>query len=82
LGLAFQIRDDLLDMISTTEALGKPVGSDDANGKHTFVTLLGKDACTRRIAEETELAKKALTGAEVNSGFLCWLADELAGRTH
>lgn len=42
LGMAFQIRDDLLDATSTTETLGKPVGSDQTNGKHTFVSLLGR----------------------------------------
>jgi geranylgeranyl pyrophosphate synthase len=82
LGVAFQIRDDLLDIISTTEALGKPVGSDDANGKHTFVTLLGQDACVRMVDEQTDLAKQALACAMPDRDFLCWLADELAGRTH
>jgi geranylgeranyl pyrophosphate synthase len=80
LGLAFQIRDDLLDIISTTETLGKPVGSDDANGKHTFVTLLGQEACVRMVEEQTALAKQALDRVPLESGFLCWLADELAGR--
>jgi geranylgeranyl diphosphate synthase type II len=82
LGLAFQIRDDLLDVTSTTEELGKPVGSDSANGKHTFVTLLGQDACVRMVEEQTVLAKQALAHTMDDSGFLCWLADELAGRTH
>jgi geranylgeranyl pyrophosphate synthase len=82
LGLAFQVQDDLLDVISSTEMLGKPVGSDSVNGKHTFVTLLGQDACVRMVKEQTDLAKQALDPGEINGGFLCWLADELAGRTH
>ncbi|MCR5736741.1 MAG: polyprenyl synthetase family protein [Eubacterium sp.] len=40
-GMAFQIQDDILDVTSTTEVLGKPVGSDDKNHKSTFVTLVG-----------------------------------------
>ena len=80
IGLAFQIRDDLLDVISSTDQLGKPVGSDQSNNKHTFVSLLGKEACIRLVDEHTEQAKKALHGAFENPHLLCWLADELAGR--
>ena len=81
LGMAFQIRDDLLDVISTTEELGKPVGSDSDNDKHTYVTLLGKDACFKLVDEHTAQAKQALNEAFEDTKFLCWLADELAGRT-
>ena len=81
LGMAFQIRDDLLDVISTTEELGKPVGSDSANEKYTFVSLLGQEECVRLVAEHTRLAKEAVCGSPLqNAEFLCWLADELAGR--
>ncbi len=82
LGLAFQIRDDILDAVSTTEELGKPVGSDTANQKMTYVTLLGVDACERRVLEYTDRAKTALKrGAwQGNPEFLCALADELANR--
>lgn len=61
IGLAFQIIDDILDVVSTTEELGKPVGSDEENNKTTFVTLLGiekakeeADALTREAFEILE----------------------------
>jgi len=50
LGLAFQIVDDLLDVTSTEEELGKPIGGDAGHGKSTYVTLLGKDEA-RRLAD-------------------------------
>lgn len=80
LGMAFQIQDDILDVTSTTETLGKPVGSDEANQKATFVTLLGVPACRELVREHTERAKAALDGVFSDSGFLCWLADRLAER--
>ena len=80
LGMAFQIRDDLLDAISTTETLGKPVGSDRANGKHTFVSLLGREDCAALVLEHTRLAQEALARFRGDTAFLKWLADELAGR--
>jgi len=80
IGMAFQIQDDILDVTATTETLGKPVGSDQANRKTTFVTLLGVDACQKLVFEHTEQAKAALDGVFADSGFLCWLADQLAKR--
>lgn len=82
LGLAFQIRDDILDAISTTEELGKPIGSDAANEKTTYVTLLGVDACEARVLDYTEKAKAALGRAPWPNGtaFLSMLADNLATR--
>ena len=79
LGLAFQIRDDILDAISTAEELGKPVGSDKAEEKWTFVDLLGLKNCQRLVEEETRLAKEAIAGFP-DGGFLLELADRLAGR--
>ena len=81
LGLAFQIRDDILDATSTTQVLGKPVGSDAASEKHTFMTLYGAEECERLVRRHTEQAKAALRGAFSDTAFLEWLADSLAGRT-
>lgn len=78
-GLAFQVRDDVLDVVADQEELGKPVGSDREEGKRTFVDLLGLDGCERLIAEETELAKAAVRGFRDNE-FLLGLADRLADR--
>ena len=82
LGMAFQIRDDLLDATSTTEALGKPVGSDQANGKHTFVSLLGRGDCVSLVEDHTRLAQEALDRFQGDTSFLKRLAGELASRDH
>lgn len=80
LGMAFQIRDDMLDQESTTEELGKPVGSDADNEKVTFATLYGLDQCRKLVKEHTERAKAAISDLFENTEFLCSLADELADR--
>lgn len=79
LGLAFQIRDDMLDVISTPEELGKTIGSDAQQGKTTFMTLYGETVCEQRVLELTEQAKQA---AELfrDNGFLKALADSMAIR--
>ncbi len=60
-GLAFQIIDDILDVTSTDEQLGKPVGSDAEEGKTTFVTLMGIEQAKQRAAELTEQAHTCLS---------------------
>ena len=79
IGLAFQIRDDMLDVTANQQALGKPVGSDQCAGKCTFADMLGLDGCAAAVAEETRLAKEAVKGLD-GSGFLAKLADTLADR--
>ena len=79
-GLAFQIRDDLLDCISTTDELGKPAGSDSGNDKATFATILGVDECENLVRYWTNRAIEALGDKFVNTGFLAWLAQMLAER--
>ncbi len=80
LGLAFQIRDDILDCTSTTAKLGKPAGRDEARGKSTFVSLFGISACETAVREKTREAKRALNGNFERTEFLGWLADLLARR--
>lgn len=80
LGLAFQIRDDLLDMESTTEELGKPIGSDEDNKKSTFVSILGAEKCRELVIKNTEAAKSRLKPDFKDTAFLEWLADLLCGR--
>lgn len=81
IGLAFQIRDDVLDCISTSEELGKPIGSDEENEKTTFVSLLGVSACEKMIKKETDKAVAAIDGKVANKEFLTWLAHILANRS-
>ena len=79
LGIAFQIIDDILDVTSTSEELGKPVGSDAQQNKTTSVTLLGIEKATELAEKYTEDAKQAL-GAFENAGFLYKLTDMLLSR--
>ena len=79
IGLAFQVRDDMLTVTASEAELGKPVGSDRAECKKTFVDVLGLEGCGAVVAEETRLAKEALAGFE-NAEFLSRMADTLADR--
>jgi len=80
LGLAFQIRDDMLDVEGNTEEFGKPVGSDAANEKSTFVTLKGLDRCRMEVQTLTTQAVAALEIFEEKE-FLAELALMLERRT-
>ena len=79
-GMAFQIRDDMLDEMSTVEMLGKPIGSDRQQDKHTYMLLMGRDGCEKTVNELTEFAKKILCEAFEDTAFLCKLADALSVR--
>ena len=79
LGLAFQIRDDILDVTGTFEELGKPIGSDKEQNKSTFVTLLGVDGAEKLCRELSEQAAGILSQFE-NSEFLTSLTKMLIDR--
>ena len=81
LGLVFQIVDDVLDVTSTSEALGKPVGSDAGNGKVTFATLYGPEGAMR-LAEQcnTENCSRMQKAFGPRADFLIRLAQALLVR--
>ncbi len=81
IGLAFQIKDDILDVTSTAEKLGKPTGSDEENGKSTYYKLLGIEKCEELVEELTSDAMKALDVFENNS-VLKFYAEYLAKRDY
>lgn len=80
-GLAFQITDDILDVVGDAEKLGKPVGSDGENRKTTYVTLFGIDGARQRAAEQIQRAMRSVEQLPDN-GFLLWLAELVLTRDH
>ena len=78
LGMAFQIRDDMLDVIGTQEEMGKGVGT-DAN-KNTFVRLYGLERCEELVQRYTCIAIDALSAFQDTDYMIC-LANQLVGRT-
>ena len=78
-GYAFQIRDDMLDVIGDEKTFGKPIGSDREEGKTTFVDILGLDGCQRLVREHSEQAAEALSGLD-GADFLVHLVRVLEER--
>lgn len=82
LGLAFQVRDDILDEISDTATLGKPQGSDSGANKPTYLSLLGLDAARAKAEELAAEATAALDGFGENAEPLRQLAGFIVARLH
>ena len=79
LGAAFQIRDDMLDVLSTESELGKPIGSDKRDGKTTFMSLYGQNECARMVRKITDAAIETVKPVD-KDGFLAELAASLVDR--
>jgi len=67
LGLAFQIRDDILDIEGDEATLGKPIGSDTDNNKTTYPSLLGMEAAKQKLDDHIDRALQALEASEIYS---------------
>ncbi|NJM13112.1 MAG: (2E,6E)-farnesyl diphosphate synthase [Synechococcaceae cyanobacterium SM1_2_3] len=82
IGLAFQIRDDILDVISDTATLGKPQGSDQAQAKPTYPALLGLDGAREhaRLLHEEALTSLQSLGGEADA--LRWIASYIVERAY
>lgn len=80
LGTAFQICDDILDVIGTSDKLGKPVGSDAENEKNTYVTLFGVEKSKQFVRRYTDKATEALNIFGENADFLIRLAKYMENR--
>lgn len=79
-GIAFQIQDDILDVTSTTEELGKPVHSDEKNEKTTYVTLKGLEKATADVEAISQEALDLLAGLDRENPYLTQLIQELIHR--
>ena len=82
IGLAFQIVDDILDIVSDTNTLGKPVGSDVENEKVNYVTKLGIEKSREIVSQLTEDALAQLDVFEADTSFLRELTVELSNRVY
>ena len=82
LGTAFQLRDDMLDVLGSTEELGKMTGADAKENKNTYMALYGAEKCAEMIDRITDFAKSVLSEAYDDTDFLFSLADSLKNRNN
>lgn len=80
IGMAFQIQDDILDVTSTRQELGKPVHSDEKNHKVTYVTLFGVEKAYEQVLQFSEQAQSILEDLSNKNKFLTALIMEMASR--
>lgn len=79
-GVAFQVRDDILDVTGTLESIGKPVHSDDKNEKTTYVTLKGLEQASADVEELSDRALRNLASLPYKNEFLTELIQSLVYR--
>ncbi len=80
IGMAFQIQDDILDVVGSQEILGKPVGSDEKNNKQTYVNIYGLDAARKAVKDYTSEALGIFDSLGMKNTFLRELIVELIDR--
>ncbi|MFD2992189.1 polyprenyl synthetase family protein [Fictibacillus nanhaiensis] len=82
IGIAFQIQDDILDVIGKQEEIGKPVGSDEANLKTTYPKILGLDGAKKEMENHIHISLEHLNKIKGNTGILASIADYIIKRNH
>ncbi|ASZ18997.1 farnesyl-diphosphate synthase [Bacillus cereus] len=82
IGLAFQIRDDILDVEGTEEEIGKPIGSDVSNEKSTYTTLFTVDRAKNILEETIAKAKDAISSLQLQDEYLLSICDLIAKRNN
>ncbi|WHY76004.1 polyprenyl synthetase family protein [Neobacillus sp. WH10] len=82
LGLAFQIQDDILDLVGNQQIIGKPVGSDTANHKSTYPQLLTLEGAKDALRNQINMSKEYLKKTGLNTNLLREIADLVATRDH
>jgi len=82
LGLAFQIRDDILDIEGDEQKIGKKVGSDIENDKSTYPSLLTLDGAKKKLHDHMKEARKLLDEAKIDASLLHYICDVIETRDH
>lgn len=80
IGMAFQIRDDLLDVTGDSVLMGKAAGSDERSGKLTYPRLFGVEETVRLVQQHTEAAQRAVQSSDLHGEWLLAMARRLAER--
>ena len=82
IGLAYQITDDILDVVGTTDSLGKPAGSDTRQKKTTYPALIGLDESRQAAYQLYEESMDTLSRLELDNSPLASLLEKIIGRSH
>ncbi|MBQ3786840.1 MAG: polyprenyl synthetase family protein, partial [Lachnospiraceae bacterium] len=81
-GIAFQIRDDILDVEGDEQILGKNIGSDEESGKNTYVSLFGLDTAKKDAVTYSEQAVESIGKLNCDTSFLVSLVEYLTDRKY
>ena len=82
IGIAFQIKDDILDIEGQQSKIGKPVGSDESNQKTTYPSLLSLQGAKSKLENHISSAKQSLEKINIQANLLRELCDLIASRDH